>query len=134
LKDIKTGEELSASFEHMRKIKLDELLTLLPQNFDAEINQVLDTYRYRRTTATEDTTGKGPEKIENTTRRLRSGRLYNMKIETVGERLTGEAEIVYWRPERIYNRSKTDYRPIIIAHSASEREMPLTEETWRSVK
>jgi hypothetical protein len=47
-----------------------------------------------------------------------------MKIETVGERLTGEAEIVYWRPERIYNRSKTDYKPIIIAHSASEREMP----------
>jgi hypothetical protein len=124
LKDIKTGEELSASFEHMRKIKLDELLTLLPQNFDAEINQVLDTYRYRRTTATEDTTEKGPEKIENTTRRLRSGRLYNMKIETVGEKLTGEAETVYWRPERIYNRGKTDYRPILIAHSASEREMP----------
>jgi hypothetical protein len=108
----------------MRKIKLDELLTLLPQNFDAEINQVLDTYRYRRTTATEDTTEKGPEKIENTTRRLRSGRLYNMKIETVGEKLTGEAETVYWRPERIYNRGKTDYRPILIAHSASEREMP----------
>jgi hypothetical protein len=47
-----------------------------------------------------------------------------MKIETVGERITGEAETVYWRQERIYNRSKTDYRPIIIAHSASDRELP----------
>jgi hypothetical protein len=47
IKDIKTGDEQSVSFEHIRKIKIDELLTLLPQNFDSEITATLDKYRYK---------------------------------------------------------------------------------------
>ena len=40
LRDIKTGDMHRVAFEHLRKITLDEFLSLLPQNFDAEI---LDT-------------------------------------------------------------------------------------------
>jgi hypothetical protein len=43
LKNIKTGEEQAVSYEHIRKIRLEELLALLPQNFDSEITKTLDT-------------------------------------------------------------------------------------------
>jgi hypothetical protein len=68
LKDIKTGEEQSVSFEHMRKLKLDELLTLLPQNFDAEINSVLEKYRYKKGTGAseeEQTAGENHDDESN---------------------------------------------------------------------
>jgi hypothetical protein len=51
LRDPKTGATFSVSFENLRKINFEELLSLLPQNFDAEIADALGTYRYRRAIA-----------------------------------------------------------------------------------
>ncbi|MFM8446308.1 MAG: hypothetical protein ACKN9Z_03015, partial [Actinomycetota bacterium] len=48
LRDPKTGSTFSVSFDNLRKISFEELLSLLPQNFDAEIAETLGTYRYRR--------------------------------------------------------------------------------------
>ncbi len=47
IKNVKTGDETSVCYEHIRKINLEDLLALLPQNFDAEIMGALDTYRYK---------------------------------------------------------------------------------------
>jgi dUTPase len=125
LKDVKTGEEQSVSFEHMRKLKLDELLTLLPQNFDAEISSVLDKYRYKKGTGTgeeEQTTGESNNRENN--RKLRSGRLYNVNVEILSENTAKEAEVAYWREERVYKREQgITLRSILIAHSAAEREI-----------
>jgi hypothetical protein len=128
LKDIKTGEGQSVSFEYMRKIKLDELLTLLPQNFDAEINSVLDKYRYKRGAGEnegEHLSGENYDeenKEKDNRRKLRSGKLYNINVETLSENTAQEAESVYWREERVYKREQGNTsRSIIIAHSAAER-------------
>jgi hypothetical protein len=135
LRDTKTGEELSASYEHIRKIKIDELLTLLPQNFDSEIASVLETYRYRKGSthgeAEQDKSAEKSEKVEadNETqesgnkRMLRSGRLYNIGISNLGHKIRKETERAYWRTEKLYSRDKTQLAtPILIYHSASERE------------
>ena len=48
VRDTRNGEEFSVGFENLRKIEFDELLSLLPQNFDDEIASTLKNYRYRR--------------------------------------------------------------------------------------
>jgi hypothetical protein len=48
IKDIKTGEISNVNFENIRKISIDELLALLPTDFDDEINKSLGTFRYNR--------------------------------------------------------------------------------------
>jgi hypothetical protein len=129
LRDIKSGEEQSVSFENIRKINVDELLTLLPQNFDSEISAVLDKYRYKRGSTNEEGKTEGekeePDSGRDSNRRmLRSGRLYNMKIECLGEKTRTVADTVYWRKERILRRERIiEGRPIIVNHSASEREI-----------
>ena len=48
LKDVKTGEISSAHFMNLRKISLDEFITLLPTDFDSDILKNLGQYRYSR--------------------------------------------------------------------------------------
>ena len=48
LKDPRTGETMSVHFSNIRKINIDEFLTLLPSNFDAEIINDLKLNRYNR--------------------------------------------------------------------------------------
>jgi hypothetical protein len=55
LRDTKFGTLFSVVFDNLRKINFEELLTLLPQNFDAEIADTLKNYRYRRTAPDQDT-------------------------------------------------------------------------------
>jgi hypothetical protein len=55
LRDTKFGTIFSVVFDNLRKINFEELLTLLPQNFDAEIADTLKNYRYRRTAPDQDT-------------------------------------------------------------------------------
>jgi hypothetical protein len=130
LRDIKTGEEQSVSFEHIRKIKLDELLTLLPQNFDAEINKVLDKYRYKKGVLDDGNTNVDNEEEDKDTRRtLRSGKLFNIGLSELSGRTAGEAETVYWRAEKMLRREKINQEiPILIGHSAAEREFDFERE------
>jgi hypothetical protein len=48
IKDTRTGEIMSAHYKHLRKITADEFLTLLPNNFDADILKNLGMYRYNK--------------------------------------------------------------------------------------
>ena len=129
LRNIKTKEEQSVSFEHMRKIHIDELLTLLPQNFDSEIMAALDNYRYKRSDKEEepgidrDTSETGSDKADSGKRVLRSGRLYQIDIKRIGDKTGKEAEKVYWRTGQIYKRDIFDKNiPILTRHRASDRE------------
>ena len=46
--DTRTGATLSCSFQNMRKVNFEELLSFLPENFDSELAQTLELYRYKR--------------------------------------------------------------------------------------
>jgi hypothetical protein len=97
VRDTKTGVVSSVNFEHLRKINFEELLTLLPQNFDAEIAETLGTYRYRRAADTAekvadtaekvaDNAGKPESEPENETaeiKRTRSGKVYKVDVKTL---------------------------------------------------
>jgi hypothetical protein len=97
VRDTKTGVVSSINFEHLRKINFEELLTLLPQNFDAEIAETLGTYRYRRAADTAekvadtaekvaDNAGKPESEPENETaefKKTRSGKVYKVDVKTL---------------------------------------------------
>jgi hypothetical protein len=46
LKDPRTGDIMSVHYQNIRKLALDELILLLPSNFDSEILKTLKLYRY----------------------------------------------------------------------------------------
>ena len=48
LRDLQTGDALSVSFEYVRKMNFDELLTLLPQKFEKEIMEALELLMNRK--------------------------------------------------------------------------------------
>ena len=48
LKDPRTGEQMSVHFANMRKLSMDEFITLLPTHFDADILKTLGLFRYNR--------------------------------------------------------------------------------------
>ena len=94
VRDTRNGEEFSVGFENLRKIEFDELLSLLPQNFDDEIASTLKNYRYCRTvndTESEVEIGKkeniDKDEIESDkeTRKLRSGKVFNVRLKTLPE-------------------------------------------------
>jgi hypothetical protein len=116
LKNIKTGEEQAVSYEHIRKIKLKELLALLPQNFDSEIMKTLDTYRYKKGEKESETINKEKENEgeKGNTRKLRSGRLYLLEIGKLGERTEKIAKHAFWRKDRIIKREEHGKKPILI--------------------
>jgi hypothetical protein len=116
LKNIKTGEEQAVSYEHIRKIKLEELLALLPQNFDSEITKTLDTYKYKKGEKESETINKEKENEEENgnTRKLRSGRLYLFEIGKLGERTEKIAKYAFWRKDRIIKREEHGKKPILI--------------------
>ena len=49
IRDLKTSDKFFVTFDNLRKINFDKFLTILPKNYDSEINNKLKTYRYRRT-------------------------------------------------------------------------------------
>ncbi len=109
IKNVKTGDETSVSYEHIRKINLNELLALLPQNFDAEIMGALETYRYKSSGKggkdETDAVRKEDEKEDETgKRRLRSGRLYKVSVDKLSRKSEAETEVAYWRKDKIYKR------------------------------
>ena len=48
IKDTRTGEIMSAHYKNLRKLTADEFLTLLPNNFDADILKNMGMYRYNK--------------------------------------------------------------------------------------
>ena len=147
LRDIKTGELHNVAFEHIRKITLQELLALLPQNFDEEIMRALDTYRYRRNPAGADPTPDPDPDPDENIRTLRSGRLYNIapdnrpsKAEIIRWRrdkgrmylldsdilprnVKRDAEVAYWRRDKLVKRNYIhDYHSILTKRHEAKQE------------
>jgi hypothetical protein len=92
VRDIINGDKLSVSFEHLRKLNFDELLTLLPQNFDAEIAETLGHYRYRNVSWTDETKDDNIQTTQITENEFldkkltRSGKVYNVKVTELPEK------------------------------------------------
>ena len=135
IKDIKTGDEQSVSFEHIRKIKIDELLTLLPQNFDSEITATLDKYRYKSSgTPRQENTEETKAEEQEPSRRLRSGKLYHVTADRIGERVRKDAENAYWRKDKVYSIGRNNKREsIMIMHNSYSREI-LYEREYEKIR
>jgi phosphoribosylformylglycinamidine (FGAM) synthase PurS component len=92
IRDTKLDTVLEVGFEHLRKINFEELLTLLPQNFDAEIAETLGTYRYRKVpegvsdTKTSDTVEDTVYSDTDSTRKTRSGKVFKVKVDTLDKK------------------------------------------------
>ncbi len=48
LKNTRTGEIQSVHYMNLRKITMDEFITLLPDDFDADILKNIGMYRYNK--------------------------------------------------------------------------------------
>ena len=49
IRDLRISDKFFVTFDKLRKINFDKFLTILPKNYDSEINNKLKTYHYRRT-------------------------------------------------------------------------------------
>jgi hypothetical protein len=101
IKDIKTGEISNVNFGNIRKISIDELLALLPTDFDDKINKSLGTFRYNRKQNNDESLDHEAEKIEEKEkedrRTLRSGRCYQINITNPPERVGKLSKEGIWR-------------------------------------
>jgi len=113
LRDPRTGTQFSVTFENLRKINFEELLALLPQNFDSEIAASLGQYRYRQSgkeaeePAPRPAPGKEPAgepfinpdvDEEETVRRTRSGKVYNIDVNRLPEKYRNRVSVCTLRP------------------------------------
>ena len=105
VRDPKTGAKFSVNYENMRKLSFDELLSLLPQNFDDEIAKAVGNYRYRKASDLSTTEKIAEmkdleEKNQNldmnrpeNVKKTRSGKVYLIKNENIPEKYKNEYEI-----------------------------------------
>jgi hypothetical protein len=83
LKDPRTGDIMSVHYQNIRKLALDELILLLPSNFDSEILKTLKLYRYNRPGTPDPTPTHDAGIKEETTRTLRSGKTIQINYTTL---------------------------------------------------
>ena len=112
VRDLKTSDRFLVTFDKMRKINFDKFLTILPKNYDSEINAKLKTYRYRRTD--DDVT----EIIEKPTdgklgdmdiRQTRSGKVYSVSINLVSPKYIRDVDtctVTVTNKKDSYNETK----------------------------
>jgi hypothetical protein len=135
IKDTRTGEIMSAHYKNLRKITADEFLTLLPNNFDADILKNMGMYRYNKnhlpdpmeqTLSTEDMEyinklasgdiiGKPEEQIhdnekvtlsDKNERILRSGKKISINTHTLPRKYRDEAIYSFWSYTYAQNSKK----------------------------
>ena len=87
--DLKTSDKFFVTFDKLRKIHFDEFPTILPKNYDSEINNKLKTYRHRRTDdeipeITEKTAESSIEDID--IGQTRSGKFYNISTNMISHK------------------------------------------------
>jgi len=125
LRDLQTGDALSVSFEYVRKMNFDELLTLLPQKFEKEIMEALELLTYEqkgKVKEIDNTDRKGSRKEEEIKeekmrslpyrdpRMLCSGKLYTVSIEDIPEGIRKDVRKAYWRKEKIARKGRNETR------------------------
>ena len=45
LRDLKTGDKFSVSFNNLRKVNFEELLVMLPKNFEKDLDENFKNFR-----------------------------------------------------------------------------------------
>ena len=95
IRDLRTSDKFFVTFDKLRKINFDEFLTILPKNYDSEINNKLKSYRYRRT---DDDIPEITEKTSESSigdfdiRHTRSGRVYNISTNMISKKYVNEGQ------------------------------------------
>ena len=131
LKDPRTGETMSVHFSNIRKINIDEFLTLLPSNFDAEIINDLKLNRYNRQESPEKCQLPSSEPLDDNLynpenppiipnaenhRKLRSGKLVKLNNISIPLAVDKDNPNLSWMSEQFYhnnanNRKKSILKP-----------------------
>jgi hypothetical protein len=113
LRDLKDGSMFSVAFEFVRKLKWDELFTLLPQNSRAGIMKVIGLLgeetvgRQKESKEKEENSSNGKYLPHRKPGTLRPGKLYTVKIESVPAELRNTVRKAYWRKEKIGRKTKS---------------------------
>jgi hypothetical protein len=96
LKDPKTGDIMSVHYQNIRKLALDELILLLPSNFDSEILKTLKLYRYNRPGTPDPISSHDTGIKEENTRTLRSGKTIQINYTTLPTKYAEIAIYAQW--------------------------------------
>jgi hypothetical protein len=113
LRDLKDGTMFSVAFEFVRKLKWDELFTLLPQKSGAEMMKVIglleegNVGRQKESKEKEENSSNGMYLPPRKPGTLRPGKLYTVKIESVPAELRNTVRKAYWRKEKIGRKTKS---------------------------
>jgi hypothetical protein len=114
LKDPKTGDIMSVHYQNIRKLGLDELILLLPSNFDSEILKTLKLYRYNRPGAPDTVPTQEKETTtEDNTRTLRSGKTIQINHTTLPSKYAEIAIHAQWLNTVIVTPNKAAAKPCL---------------------
>ena len=80
LRCLRTGEEFSVAYEHLRKIEIEEFLQMLPKNFDSDIIKTLSNTRYRKFSDSVGNTVSHENAEIGNQRFTRSGKTFNIAL------------------------------------------------------
>jgi len=151
LKNTRTGEVFSAHYMNMRKISVDEFITLLPDDFDSDILKNVGAYRYNKNhlpdpsesplfTEPDDAPSDPPaepaltdepprpkpiDKLSNLHERtLRSGKVIRINTHTLPSKIRSQvlsAFFTYAAKTKKSNGTKYLYRPCMTASLTTPR-------------
>jgi hypothetical protein len=114
LKDPRTGDIMSVHYQNIRKLALDELILLLPSNFDSEILKTLNLYRYNRPGTPDSTpTHETKAATDNNTRTLRSGKIIQINYTTLPTKYAEIATHAQWSNTAAITPRRTAAKPCL---------------------
>ena len=98
LRDLKTGDKFSVSFNNLCKVNFEELLVMLPKIFDKDIDESFKTFRYRKTNNSDGISSNKDEQTENSfdgidLKRTCSGHAYSISINSLRLKFPDEIEL-----------------------------------------
>jgi hypothetical protein len=114
LKDPQTGDIMSVHYQNIRKLALDELILLLPSNFDSEILKTLQLYRYNRPgTPDSISTHEKETASEKNTRILRSGKTIQINYTTLPSKYAEIAIQAQWTNVHVTTPNQKAAKPCL---------------------
>ncbi len=126
LKDPKTGDIMSVHYQNIRKLALDEVILLLPSNFDSEILKTLQLYRYNRPGLPDSIITHEKEKAtEENTRTLRSGKTIQVNYTMLPPKYAEIAVQAQWTNAHVITPNQKAAKPCL----KSRIQLPLSPYT-----
>jgi hypothetical protein len=122
LKDPRTGDIMSVHYQNIRKLALDELILLLPSNFDSEILKTLKLYRYNRPGLPDSIPTHDTEVNTENTKTLRSGKTIQVNYTTLPIKYAEIAIHAQWSDTAVAIPKKATAKPCL----TSRIQLPLS--------